>query len=244
MQRLLAAALLLVPLAARADCLDQFPGKRAPTASTAVTLLCSTSFATGYSAPTREPAWSVEHLTEEGVAAAERLQGRATFHEDLRIPANERSQLLDYRRSGWTRGHMAPSGDAPTHDARVETFALSNIVPQASKLNSGHWNQIEQNVRHLAEREGEIYVVTGPAFREPLGTIGPDHVRVPSSVWKAVYAPSLASVAVVVCKNSAPYSCNAVGLASLQRVTGVDPFPGVHSDERADKAGVGRMLLR
>ncbi|CAI9119541.1 DNA/RNA non-specific endonuclease [Brytella acorum] len=243
-RRLLAALLLALPLNAHAACPDHFPGGQEPKSTATATLLCSQTFAAGYSAANHDPLWSAEQLTEEEVVQAEKLQGRAPFHEDLRLPANERAQLLDYRRSGWSRGHLAPSGDAPTHEARTETFALSNIIPQAAKLNSGRWNQIEGNVRRLAEREGMVYVVTGPAFREPMGTIGPDHVRVPSSVWKAVYVPTLTSTAVVVCKNSAPYTCNAVGLASLLRVTGVDPFPGVQADEREDKARLGSALLR
>ncbi|MFT8945554.1 MAG: DNA/RNA non-specific endonuclease [Acetobacter aceti] len=164
--------------------MDHFAGQAAPASGQPTILLCSASFAVGYSGQAKEPLWSAEHLIEEDIAEAQSLQGRAVFHEDLRIPPAARSELYDYKRSGWSRGHLAPSGDAPTREARAETFALSNIVPQDAGLNSGPWNRIESNIRHITEREGELYVVTGPAFVDDLGAIGPDRVAVPSSLWK------------------------------------------------------------
>ena len=45
-------------------------------------------------------------------------------------------------------------------------------------------------MRHLAGREGEPYVVTGPAFTgQQAASIGPDAVLVPTSAWKAVHDP-------------------------------------------------------
>ncbi|NHN86483.1 DNA/RNA non-specific endonuclease [Acetobacter musti] len=236
--------LLIAPVFARADCPDHFAGQKPPATSAPVTLLCSTGFAAGYSGPDHESLWSAEHLTKESIIRAQTLQGRAPFHEDLRLPPAERSELSDYRRSGWSRGHLTPSGDAPTRAAREETFALSNIVPQAAKMNSGAWNRIEGNLRKIVRRKGEAWVVTGPAFREPLGSIGPDHVRVPSSVWKAVLVPSLSAVSVVVCRNTTPYQCNTVAMDSLRRVTGVDPFPAVPPAQKTRNRSLDALLLR
>ncbi|WP_051292316.1 DNA/RNA non-specific endonuclease [Acetobacter nitrogenifigens] len=233
----------MFPAAVFAACPEQFVAGVPPRSDRQLIVLCSAEFVSGYSAEDREPAWSAERLTGAGVLLAENLKGRGHFHDDMRLPRSVRSTRSAYKRSGWSMGHMAPSGDATTRSGREETFALSNIVPQAIVLNSGHWNEIERNVRRIVKRDGEAYVVTGPAFREPLGVVGADRVRIPSSIWKAVYVPGRHAVSVIVCRNVGPYGCDAVGLDALARVVGVTPFPGLpHSELRRDKE-LDRSLL-
>ncbi|TPW35607.1 DNA/RNA non-specific endonuclease [Oecophyllibacter saccharovorans] len=191
-------------------------------------LLCSDEFAVGYSASDREPLWSAEHLTAETLQQAETLHHRPDgFHADKRLPETERSELDDYARSGWGRGHLAPSGDMSSWQARKQSFTLSNVIPQNETLNSGMWEKIEAATRRLAWRDGELYIVTGPAFREARGFIGPDRVRVPSSIWKAVYDPRRRATSVVVCRNETRTHCAQGPVNGLERITGIDPFPGL-----------------
>ena len=85
------------------------------------------------------------------------------------------SGRYNYRRSGYDRGHMTPSGDMPDEHAQQQTFSLANMVPQTAALNRGVWEGIESAVRDLAVRQGELYVVTGPVFAgQELKSIGPD----------------------------------------------------------------------
>ncbi|WP_233140517.1 DNA/RNA non-specific endonuclease [Acetobacter sp. DsW_063] len=240
---LVAAIAAMLPVAVFAACPEHFAAGRAPQSDRQLIPLCSAEFASGYSAEDREPVWSAERLTRAGVIQGENLKGRGHFHEDMRLSRSVRSTRSDYKRSGWSMGHLAPSGDATTRSGREETFALSNIVPQAIVLNSGHWNEIERNVRRIVKREGETYVVTGPAFREPLGVVGADRIRVPSSVWKAVYAPGRHAVSLIVCRNVGQYGCNAVGLDALARVAGVKPFPGLPVSELRRDEELDRFLL-
>ena len=131
---------------------------------------------------------------------------------------------------------MTPSGDMPDEQAQEQTFSLANMVPQTAQLNRGIWEGVESVVRHLAEREGEIYVVTGPAFHgDSLSSIGPNGVLVPTSTWKAVFNPRAGSAGVYVCKNTDRPTCDTVSVATLTRVVGIDPFPG--SPERLKRAG-------
>jgi DNA/RNA endonuclease G (NUC1) len=58
-----------------------------------------------------------------------------------------------------------PSGDMPDPHAQQQSFSLANIVHQAPTLNDGVWEGIENAVRQLATRHGELYVVSRPAFR-------------------------------------------------------------------------------
>ena len=192
-------------------------------------VLCSTKFAVLYSGLAREPLWSAEHLDTAMVRAAMSTPREGEFHPDTRIPPGSRAELEDYVRSGFDRGHMTPSGDMPDRQTQEETFALSNIVPQRAALNREKWAMIESDLRRLTLREGELYVVTGPAFHaSTLAAIGADRVLVPTSTWKAVYSPRRQQTGVYVCHNVARNpGCSHVSVAELVHMTGVDPFPAL-----------------
>ena len=186
--------------------------------------LCFRAFALLHSATTRTALYSAEHLTRDALADARGLPRDSEFHPEPALPEQERAELQDYARSGFDRGHMAPSGDMPDEDAQQESFSLANMVPQAPKLNRGIWEGIESAVRKLAEREGEIYVVTGPIFQgAELQRIG--NVIVPSHTFKAVMSVRRGLAAAYVAKNvdSAPWAV--ISMAQLSGLTGLDVFP-------------------
>jgi endonuclease G, mitochondrial len=121
-------------------------------------------------------------------ARATPRQGR--FHDDERLPPDDRAVLSDYTRSGYDRGHMTPSGDMPSAEAQQQSFSLANIVPQTAALNRNLWEGIERAVRHLAERQGKLYVVTGPLFQGTQLQALKGRVLIPTATWKAVYDPA------------------------------------------------------
>lgn len=194
------------------------------------TLLCNDGYASLNSGLVHEPLWSAEYLSSENVQAASEI-GRTTnkFHADNRLPAGDGAELSDYRRSGFDRGHMTPSGDAATVAAQEQTFTLANVVPQTAALNEGIWTGVEMAVRHLAQRDGGVYIVTGPAFRDSKQGIGRD-VLVPSSTWKAVYDPHVGGAGVYVCKNNDAPTCDIVSITTLIHAVGIDPFPSLPED--------------
>ncbi|NVN44778.1 DNA/RNA non-specific endonuclease [Asaia siamensis] len=214
-----------------AECSGLFLDGVAPTLSAPApmqrdTFLCNTDFAVMASGVTHEPVWAAEHLTRDAIRSAQHELRQGVFHEETRQNEADRARLDDYRRSGFDRGHMAPSGDAPSRASQQESFSLANMVPQSPDLNRGLWAGIEKQVRALVLSEGEAYVVTGPAYHlASPAVIGDNALPVPSSVWKAVYLPGRKALSVYVCKNTVTPSCTQVPVASLTRVTGVDPFP-------------------
>ncbi len=190
------------------------------------TPLCYRAYAALASGVTKGPLWSAERLTRDGLDGARSLPREGEFHPDIRLPAADRAWLEDYRELGFDRGHMAPSGDMPDAEAQQQSFSLANVVPQASPLNRGVWAAIEAAVRALAERRGELFVVTGPAYvAAEVKAIGPDQVLVPSAIWKAVYDPRTRGSGVYVCSNTEAPRCAVVSVDDLRSVAGVDPFP-------------------
>ncbi len=194
------------------------------------TLLCNDAYAVLASGATHGALWSAEHPTRASLEQASQTRREGDFQPDDRLPPADQAQLADYRRSGFDRGHMTPSGDMPGEAAQAQSFSLANMVPQTAQLNRGLWEGVESAVRHLAEQRGGLYLVTGPAFYgRQINAVGPDGVLVPTSTWKAVYDPAAGRTGVYVCKNSARPTCTTVSVAILIQAVGIDPFPALPS---------------
>ena len=224
---------LCVPRLAEADACDQiFAGGQPPVLLNAklserTTILCNDAFVVLASGVTRGPLWSAEHLTATGVAQARITARTGTFHDDERLPLDDRAMLSDYVRSGFDRGHMAPSGDKPNQGAQQQSFSLTNIVPQTAVLNRDVWEGIESAVRHLAESRGELYVVTGPIFQGDQVQSLKGRVLVPTTIWKAVYDPTTHGAAAYRCTNVTRPRCVIGSISALTSETGIDPFPAI-----------------
>ncbi len=229
---ILALALLLQAWAAGASptqCPEHFAAGRAPDLlnprlAAGTRALCFDDFAVLHSALTRTPLYAAEHLTADRIEAARKTPRQGEFHAEPALPPDERADLADYARSGFDRGHMAPSGDMPDPAAQQQSFSLANMIPQAPRLNRGLWEGIESAVRTLAERRGELYVVSGPIFRgDQLSTVG--HVVVPTYVFKAVLDPARRSAAAYVAENTEDPNWKPASMAQLAGLTGIEIFP-------------------
>ncbi len=70
------------------------------------------------------------------------------FQPDPDIPTQYRTELSDYRGSGYNRGHICASADRMCNqDVNGQTFYLSNMQPQVYGFNAGVWENMEAQVR-------------------------------------------------------------------------------------------------
>ena len=208
-----------------------------------IVLLCNDGFAVLHSGISHGPLWTAEHLTEEGLERSMQI-GRVVrfFHADPRLSFEDRAELSDYRASDYDRGHMACSADEDSLQAQEQSFSLANVVPQTPELNEGIWTGVEMAVRRLAQREGELFVVTGPAFGASVKTIGSHRVFVPSATWKAVYDPAEDEAGAYFCQNSSQPTCTIISIGALTQATGVDPFPSLPDEIRQTAMTLPRPL--
>lgn len=157
-------------------------------------LLNKTFFVLDFDEGTKVPDWVGYYLTRQ------ELTGTATrrndFHPDPELPPGKRSELADYRHSGYDRGHMAPAADFKRSDAAMSaTFVLSNMAPQRPNLNRHIWQYLEADVRSLVQADGQAWIFTGPLYIDsdsariaPADSIGPDRVAVPTHFFKVILA--------------------------------------------------------
>lgn len=153
-------------------------------------LLCRKGFLLSHDPVKKTPVWVVEHLTE--AKASGPVERKDSFKADPDLPEGKRSELSDYKGSGFDRGHMAPAADMKwDRQAMYECFYLSNMVPQAGKgMNQGIWRVLEEKVRRWALKRGEVYIYTGPVYDSAkTETIGSNRVAVPTAIYKVVFDP-------------------------------------------------------
>ncbi|MFY9642917.1 MAG: DNA/RNA non-specific endonuclease [Rhodomicrobium sp.] len=207
--------------------LGSAPSIKSPKLAAQTYPVCFSEIALLYSGIARTPLWSAEHLTAARIQRASTLQRLRSnaFHEEPALPADRRSELADYRRSGFDRGHMAPNGDMSTEAAQEESFSLANMIPQEPCNNEVLWEGIESAVRELALAEGEVYVVTGPAFLGGELQSLKGRVLVPTHIFKAVYIPARNSAAAYFAPNDGSQSWEPISISELESRVSVDVFP-------------------
>lgn len=218
------------------SCADHFLDGRAPQIQNPKLApqtkeLCFNVFSVMHSGITRTPLWSAEHLEAQEVESAQQLTRENSFHAEQRLPAGQRAELADYARSGYDRGHMAPNGDMPDRDSQRDSFSLANIVPQDGENNRHLWAGIEGVVRKMAKKEGELYVVTGPAFLgSNLRKVG--NVLVPTHLYKLVYSPRQKAGAAWFVENTADAKPNVIPIPELERIIGINLLPALSDEEK------------
>lgn len=171
-------------------CPHFFPGGRPPIvpAGPALRELCFESFAILHSGRTKTPVFVAQRLNRRMLVQAREIGRKDRFYAEARLPSAERAELDDYRGSSYSRGHMAPAADMSSDAAMAQSFSLANMVPQDQRHNAGPWSKIEQDTRKYVMRaQGDVFVLTGPVYGEPLETIGDGKVAVPTHLYKAVY---------------------------------------------------------
>lgn len=185
--------------------------------------LCYSSFAIMHSGISRTPLWSAEHLTREGLRSKSKRSN--DFHAEEQLNVDERSELDDYSRSGYDRGHMAPSADMPTKLAQHECFTLANMVPQNQNNNRGIWSSIENSTRHLTKFKGELYVITGPLFIGSGIQRIKGRILIPTKIYKAIYDPFSGQGAAYMVNNVPGNDYEVISIAQLEQMSGIRFFP-------------------
>ena len=150
-------------------------------------ILYRKGYVLGYNPDKKVADWVSYHFTD---AYYVKNTGRTQdFRPDPDLPPGQRAELVDYKNSGYDRGHLAPAADmARDHQTMSESFLLSNMAPQVGiGFNRGIWKKLEEKVRGWVHQKKNIYVFIGPIYVDSnYRTIGPGRVAVPTHFYKIV----------------------------------------------------------
>lgn len=229
-------------------------GGAAPNSLKALHMVGSTNWLNGYSGSNTMRNYTIMYDTENSVPYWVAYPMHSIFMEsgnrtndwdyDPIIPKDYQPNIVN---SGWTnkkynRGHMLASADrSATRDLNRTTFYVSNMAVQDVKMNSGVWNDLEQDLRSWVEdsRYDTLYVVTGvilPANGQIEYTTDVDgkEVAIPEYMYKALLKQEKSnkkwhSIAFNM-KNitsGTSYDKNVVSVAELEELTGFTFFPNL-----------------
>jgi len=148
------------------------------------TVICHAYYCFQYSEPHEQAKWvAYEFEMNELPLTAERAKAFRTDAAVVTITADND----DYYKSGYDKGHLAPSRDMAFDPiAQEESFYFSNISPQVPDFNRIIWRGLEFKVRKWVEKYEKVYVITGPVLRDGLPAIGENRVSIPEYFYKAV----------------------------------------------------------
>ncbi|MEX1012813.1 MAG: DNA/RNA non-specific endonuclease [Waddliaceae bacterium] len=150
-----------------------------------------------YDCRLKQPAFVIEVLRKE---AFEGFVSRKNmnFRRDPDLPEEVSASLDDYKHSGYTRGHLSAAANHKcSRESMKESFYLSNVSPQAMRLNCGLWGDLEERTRKLAMEHLKVTVISGPLFvpvKAKNGkkvviyeVIGENNVAVPTHFFKVIF---------------------------------------------------------
>jgi endonuclease G len=142
-------------------------------------------YVVSYNATRRVPNWVSWELNTSYLGSTDRQDD---YRPDDTFPANEpQASLADYSGSGYERGHMCPSADRTLDAAsNMQTFYLTNMVPQAANNNEGPWADLENYARSLAGTGKELFIISGGTFSATSLLVGADHMVVPDETFKVI----------------------------------------------------------
>jgi endonuclease G len=138
---------------------------------------------------------------------------------------------LDYEKSGYDRGHLAPAADMGfSKITMLESFYYSNMSPQLPGFNRGIWKQLEEQTRNWAIEYDSLYIVVGPIFSDSMKVIGPHQVAVPNAYFKVIldnHKGMEKMIAFIMKNEKSKNSLQSftVSVDSVEEFTGIDFFP-------------------
>lgn len=192
----------------------------------------------------RIPVWNAisnKYILPDGSTPALRTDN---FRPDPKVK-NETANYLDFKGSGYDRGHMVPPADMQFSKIAIsETYYYSNISPQTPSLNREIWRKLEQQVRKWTLEYDSLIIITGRVTKDPitnedisLGRIGPNKVIVPAFFYKVIIdVKRKSSIAIVIPnkRHEGELLDNICSIQDLERITGVDFFYKLSEEEEID----------
>lgn len=166
------------------------------------------------------------------------------FTEDPDIPAAYQTHNSDYSGTGFSRGHLCPSGDRLCSvEQNKQTFYLSNMQPQYSQHNEGLWANLESLVRNKWNQTSyrdTLYIVKAATIDndDQILMRTSTELIVPKYFYMAVLAVKNGQYKAIglwtehrnVTDSNKNYATYAISIDELERRTGIDFFCNLPDD--------------
>ncbi len=137
--------------------------------------------------------WFEDSLVKGNAGLAETIDDAPQFLQSVSTDAEERSyQLNEIELLSEDQGRIVPMSSFAGTPYWSELNYLSNMAPLPFDLRVGSWSRLDQAINALADRIGEVYVVSGPIYRPARGNDGED-LGSPTAYFKLISTPDALS---------------------------------------------------
>lgn len=184
-------------------------------------------YSLSYSEPHEQAEWVAYELKKNQLS---KTNFKRPFFEVDKAVKTASAHWRNYKKSGYTKGHLCPAADRRySKAAHDETFLMSNVSPQHADFNGGVWSRLEQKVRYWAKKYNGVFVVTGGVLQPHLKTIGKDKVAVPKQFYKVLLdisgkQPRMIGFLVPHKNSNKPLYEFVVPVDTIEALTGIDFF--------------------
>ena len=164
------------------------------------TLAARDAFTVCYDTQHQRPLWTL-HTIKPSTTPPQRKHWRKD-HELNSLSATA------FTNTGFHRGHLVPSADAPESS---DTFLTSNAIAQNPALNMGAWRSLENLIR----KRGPATVVTGAVY----ANCGNERIEAPCQIFKVAFFADGTTIAAIL--PNAPSKLELTTPEDVQRQSGL-----------------------
>ena len=200
------------------------------------------------STKSRTPIWDMISNEKKLPDGTKPFLRSSNFIPDPKVK-NKSSSSIDYRGSGYDRGHMVPAADMVFSKIAIsEAFYFSNVSPQKAAFNRGIWRNLEIFISsELIPKYDSLIIITGCVLRDStnfnLSKTKIGNVSVPFFYYKVIVDVKRKSSIAFLIPNNGIYKTSdnmeafleyICPIKDLERLTGVDFFYKLNDKEELD----------
>ena len=133
--------------------------------------------------------WFEDSLVSRGATQLEVIDSTPQIEQDVPIDAEERSyQLGGINLLSEDQGRLVPMSSFAGTPYWSELNFLSNMAALPFELRAGSWSRLDQAINALADKIGEVYVISGPIYSGRGEETSESTVK-PSAYFKVISIP-------------------------------------------------------
>lgn len=130
--------------------------------------------------------WLEDSLVSRGATQLEVIDSGPQIEPDVPLDAEERSYLLGgINLLSEDQGRLVPMSSFAGTPYWSELNFLSNMAALPFELRAGSWSRLDQTINALADKIGEVYVISGPIYSERQEQTSESAVK-PSAYFKVI----------------------------------------------------------
>lgn len=187
-------------------------------------------YALSFNTHTKVADWAAYRVTSETIGIASSLSRDAVVDNFV----EETLSAADFNNAeelGLTRAQLVPLVNFAGTPYWRDVNYMTNAVARSRNLSQGAWYGLEWSIRNLVNRESEVYVLTGPIYREESVVASLEtqaQHRVPDAFFKIVVSADERLTAFIFDQDlpvHVHHCDNRASVDEIERATGLEFFP-------------------